>query len=236
MTIGIIFDCDGTLIDSEHAYFLSWQVALKARGSSMTFEEYMTLAGHSGAHISKKLHEKTPFDSAEAILADAKKAYRELHSHLVTPIERTLKFVRQLARQKQSLGIKMGVASAAAKKELLLNLNRFELTGLFDMIISGRDDLDEYSDPEGTNKPKPYIYLHTAKQLGLHPSRCVALEDSGPGVQAAVSAGCLTFALPNSVTERHDFSRAHFTIDSSSEIDLEEFFQKIYNHINPSHA
>ncbi len=36
MTIGIIFDCDGTLIDSEQAYFLSWQEALKARGATMT--------------------------------------------------------------------------------------------------------------------------------------------------------------------------------------------------------
>lgn len=40
--IGIIFDCDGTLIESEHAYYLSWQEALKARGSFITLEEYST--------------------------------------------------------------------------------------------------------------------------------------------------------------------------------------------------
>ncbi len=234
MTIGIIFDCDGTLIDSEHAYFLSWQVALQTHGGSLTLEESAAFAGFSGPHIAQKLHEKIKVGSPEALLEDTRKAFRELHSHLVTPIERTLKLVRQLAEQKHTLGIKMGVASAAAKKELLLNLNRFDLAGLFDIIISGKDDLDDYSDPEGTNKPKPYIYLHTAKQLGVHPSRCIAFEDSGPGVQAAVTAGLLTFAVPNSFTKQHDFSRAHFTIDSSTEIDLEEFLRKTHAHMKSS--
>lgn len=231
MTIGIIFDCDGTLIDSEQAYFLSWQEALKARGADMTLEEYTTYAGHSGAHISQKLHEKLNVDSADAILEDTRKAFH-LHSHLIAPIERTLKIVRQLAAQKHKLGIKMGVASAASQLQLVQNLKRFELVQLFDIIISGKDDLHEYSDPEGTNKPKPYIYLHTAKQLGLHPSCCVAFEDSGPGVKAAVSAGLLTFAVPNRFTQQHDLSGAHFTIDSSEEIDLQELLQKIYTHLN----
>ena len=226
MTIGIIFDCDGTLIDSEQAYFLSWQEALKVRGASMTLDEYMTYAGQSGAYISKKLHDKLNVDSADAILEDKTKAFQN-HSHLITPIERTLKIVRQLAAQKQQLGIKMGVASAGGQILLTQNLKRFGLIEHFDIVISGKDDLHEYSDPEGTNKPKPYIYLHTAKQLGLHPSRCVAFEDSGPGVKAAVSAGLLTFAVPNHITEQHDLSEAHFTIDSSEEIDLQELLQKI---------
>lgn len=72
-----------------------------------------------------------------------------------------------------------------------------------------------------------YIYLHTAQQLGLHPSRCVAFEDSGPGVLAAIRAGVLTFAVPNSFTKDHDFSQAAFIIDPSSEIDMEDFFKKI---------
>jgi len=231
MTIGIIFDCDGTLIDSEHAYFLSWQAALKARGASMTLEEYMTYAGNSGAYISEKLHAMVGVDSAAAIFEDTKKAFHELHSHLVTPIERTLKFVRQLAAQRHILGIKMGVASASTKRELMLNLNRFGLVELFDIIISGKDDLHDYSDPEGTNKPKPYIYLHTALQLGLDPSCCVAFEDSSPGVQAAVAAGLLTFAVPNHYTQNQDLSQAHFTIDSSTDIDLQELLQKIYDHL-----
>jgi beta-phosphoglucomutase-like phosphatase (HAD superfamily) len=232
--IGIIFDCDGTLVESEHAYYLSWQEALKARGSSITLEEYSTFAGYSGAHISQKLHEKVKVDSAEAILEHTKKAFKETHRHAITPIERTLNFVRQLAKQKQKLNIKMGVASAAGKEELLLNLGGLGLIEIFDIIVSGKDDLHEYHDPEGVNKPKPYIYLHTAKQLGLNPSRCVAFEDSGPGLLAAVRAGLLTFAVPNSFTKDHDFSQAAYLIDPSSEIDMQDFFKKINKHMSTS--
>lgn len=232
--IGIIFDCDGTLVDSEHAYYLSWQEALKARGSSITLEEYSTFAGYSGAHIAQKLHEKVNVDSAEAILDHTRKAFRETHKHAITPIKRTLSFVRQLAKQKHSLNIKMGVASAAGKEEILFNLDRLGLIETFDIIVSGKDDLHEYQDPEGVNKPKPYIYLHTAKQLGLHPSRCVAFEDSGPGLMAAVRAGLLTFAVPNTFTKDHDFSQASFIIDPSSEIDMQDFFKKINKHMQTS--
>jgi HAD superfamily hydrolase (TIGR01509 family) len=232
--IGIIFDCDGTLIDSEHAYYLSWQEALKARGSSITLEEYSTFAGYCGAHIAQKLHERVNVDSAEAILEHTRKAFRETHKHAVTPIERMLNFVRQLAQQKQKLNLKMGVASAAGKEELLFNLERQGLIEIFDIIVSGKDDLQDYSDPEGVNKPKPYIYLHAAHLLGLHPSRCVAFEDSGPGVLAAVRAGVLTFAVPNTFTRNHDFSPAAFIMDPSAEIDIEEFFKKINRHLQTS--
>lgn len=226
MTIGIIFDCDGTLIDSEEAYFLSWQEALKKRGNSMTLDEYTTYAGHSGAHISEKLHAKLNIDSAEAILEDTRTAFQQ-HCHLIKPIERTVRLVQQLAAQKNTLGIKMAVASAAHKKELMMNLTRVGLVQHFDLIISGKDDLHAYADPDGTNKPKPYIYLHTAKELGLAPSRCVAFEDSGPGVQAAVTAGLLTFAVPNHFTKKHDFSKAHFIIESEKEIPITDLLQTI---------
>lgn len=222
--IGIIFDCDGTLIDSEHAYYLSWQTALQKRGSSITLEEYSTLAGNSGIHVAQKLHEKVNVDSAEAILQDTKKAFREIHTNAVKPIERTLKFVRELAQLKQKLNLKMGVASAASKQDLLLNVSRTGLMEVFDVIVSGKEDLEHYQDPEGVNKPKPYIYLHTAQLLGLPPSSCVAFEDSGPGVLAATRAGILTYAVPHSVTKDHDFSKAYSVVQSDAEIDTQEFF------------
>ena len=229
--IGIIFDCDGTLVNSEHAYFLSWQDALKIRNSSLSFEEYASFTGLSGHYIANKLHEKVNVDSPEAILNDTKKAFQDTHKDQITPIERTLSFVRQLAGLKPTFGFKMGVASAAGKTEILFNLERYNLVEFFDIIVSGRDDLECYSDPDGVNKPKPYIYLHTAKLLGLNPSHCIAFEDSEPGVQAASSAGLLTFAVPNTFTQAHDFSKAHYTIEPSMEIDLDIFFQTIKSHI-----
>ena len=77
--IGIIFDCDETLIDSEYAHYLSWQEALKKRGVSIETEDFFSLSGNSGEHIAKILLERFELDSVEAILADKRLAYHEIH-------------------------------------------------------------------------------------------------------------------------------------------------------------
>jgi beta-phosphoglucomutase-like phosphatase (HAD superfamily) len=233
--IGIIFDCDGTLVDSEHTYFASWQAALKPRGGTLTLEEYVTYIGLSGNKVSEILHEKVKADSPEDIYRDAKKAHLETHRSNILPIERTIKFVRHLAERKSNYGIKLGIASAGAQAMIRYSLGLFNLVDCFDVIVSGKDDLAGYTDPEGVNKPKPYIYLHTAKLLDIDPSRCAAFEDSGPGVLAAAGAGLLTFAVPNHFTQTHDFSLADEIIHSSQEIDVESFFQKLQAFIkNPN--
>jgi beta-phosphoglucomutase-like phosphatase (HAD superfamily) len=226
--LGIIFDCDGTLIDSERAHLASWQASIKKRYGELSEEEYYSLAGQSGTAISEKLHQKVQRDSADAILQDKQKVFENYQEQGIPSIDRTVRFVRQLAEHKHRYGYKMGVASAAFKDEILRNLKSLGLLDVFEVIVSGKDDLDEYEDPEGVNKPKPYIYLHAAKLLGLDPSRCVAFEDSGPGVLSAVSAGLITYAVPNAYTKYQDFSPATFIINPETELDMETFFEQIH--------
>ncbi|MBI2743799.1 MAG: HAD family phosphatase [Chlamydiales bacterium] len=230
--LGIIFDCDGTLVDTEHAHFLSWQKAVHKRGMPFSKEEYAPFAGNNAIHVSRKLQEKLPTDSPEAIYHDKHQAYQEFHKSGIPLIERTVRFLRVLIERREELQIKLAVASAAPKRELLNNLEHLGLTHAFEAIVSGEDDLSHISDPEGVNKPKPYIYLHTAGLLGLKPSRCVAFEDSRTGVLAAVSAGLITFAVPNAYTSQHDLSSATFLIDPQAEIDVDEFFRKVRSRIN----
>lgn len=227
--IGIIFDCDGTLIDSEYYHFLSWQEALLKRGCDLTEEEYFLLSGKSAIYISEKLFEKAKVDSAEMICEDKKEAYRRLQKNGIPSIDRTIKFVHQLAKYKEELGIKLGLASAGYKDEIMINLDHLGLIDVFDVIISGMDDLNHFQDPEGVNKPKPYIYLHTARLLGLDPSQCVVFEDSANGLLASVRAGMITFAVPNNFTKHHDFSSAIAIIEPTNDIDLCEFFKTINN-------
>lgn len=225
LMIGIIFDCDGTLVDSEHTHFLSWQHALAKRGAHLSEREYEGYVGKSCASAAQSMHEKVGVDSAEAIVEDKQKSFHELQRKGISPIERTVRFVRALAQEKKRLGLKMGVASAARKEEILFHLKQQDLLSVFDVVVSGKDDLSEYSDPEGVNKPKPYIYLHAVKLLGLDPSKCAAFEDSESGVISASTAGLITFAVPNAYTKRHDFSRASFILEPSREITVPEFLK-----------
>lgn len=222
----IIFDCDGTLVDSEHCHYLSWQHALSKWNIPLAEEDYFFYVGKSGQAISRTMCEQFELNSSEELLHDKRRIYDDfLKERKVPSIERTLRFVRTLISKKKELGLKLGVASAAPKEEIMVNLNFLGIAEDFDVIVSGKDDLDSYNDPEGVNKPKPYIYLHAAKLLGVDPAECIAFEDSASGVTAARKAGMFTVALPNRFTEQHDFSQANLIIGQKQEIDLEELFK-----------
>lgn len=199
---GFIFDCDGTLVDSEIAHLTAWNLALGKRGKQLTAAHHLILPGQPYSAVLQVLNEDI------SLYHEKTKIYRQLQEQGMTPIERTVAFLNELLSQKKQLHLKIAIASAAPRHEIALNLRSLKLNEGIDAIISGQDDLAHYTDPEGVNKPKPYIYLHTAKVLGLAPEKCIAFEDSHTGVVAAKDAGLVTIALPNSHTQKHDFSKA----------------------------
>ena len=231
----IIFDCDGTLVDSEGAHLLAWQQTLHNRGHVLTPEQCSLCAGKPGPEIAKLISENIGYLCADELLAEKNACYHKLQEQGLPSIEETIYFLKRLADEKERLGLKLGVASAAIKSAILSNLRHLGIEELFDVILSGHDDLKDYVDPNGVNKPKPYIYLHAMKKLGVFPAQCVVIEDSFTGVRAAVSAGCLTIAVPNIHTRDQDLSNAHLRIDSFSGVSLEHFFQMVWkanNEIN----
>lgn len=223
MKYGLIFDCDGTLVDSEQGHYLSWQEALKSRGRSFTQEEYYPFIGQSGLAIAKQLAQRYQFDSAHSLYEDKNSCfYRMLRQQGPPAIQRTVDLLHKLYKEREKLQIRFAVASAAPKEEIMKNLSNLGLSRLFELVVSGKDDLSDYHDPEGVNKPKPYIYLHTVKLLGLKSSDCIAFEDSTTGVLAATRAGVKTIAVPNRFTLSHDFSAAHEIILPDVPIEIQK--------------
>lgn len=148
--------------------------------------------------------------------------YRILQKQGVPPIREMIAFAKYFAENKQNLGIKLGLASSAPTEEILQNLQQIGLENCFDLIISGSDDLDSYSDAQGKNKPKPYIYIEAAKRLDVSPSNCLVFEDTTAGIEAATSAGMLAIAVPNQFTVDQDFSKATQVIHSYDDLPLKE--------------
>jgi len=219
----IIFDCDGTLIDSEYAHYLSWQYALQNQGSDLSEQDYAFYVGkglETNAHL---MAEKIGSKAVAAILQDKLERYLQIRQNGLPPISATVDFVQRLKLERR--GIKLGLASAARKEEILTHLDHLGIAPLFDIVLSGVDDLSSYHDPEGVNKPKPYIYLHAAKQLEVAPEQCVVIEDSATGVTAGVGAGCFTIAVPNRSTKFQDFSHAHLKIESFANLSVDAFFE-----------
>lgn len=225
----VIFDCDGTLVDSEQAHFLAWRYAFQNQGYELTEQEYMTFVGKGHLIVLQMAIDMIGFDCSKELSKDKEEYFGKLQLTGIPPISSTVEFLHLLAKEKNKYGIKLAVASGARKKEILHHLKNLEIESYFDVVLSGYDDLAEYEDSEGTNKPKPYIYLKTAKMLGFSPVQCVAIEDSHPGVSSAVSAGCITIAIPNHYTQNHDLSHASLKIDSFANLSINDFFDKIAN-------
>lgn len=224
----VIFDCDGTLVDSEQSHLLAWQQTMEGLGHPVSFESFLGFVGKSDLFVAKCFSESFDCGSMEDLLLEKNHHFQILSKKGLSPIEGAVDFVHLLAQEKERFDLKLGVASAAVKVEILEHLKHLDIHDHFDVVLSGHDDLHHFSDPEGVNKPKPYIYLHAAELLGRQPAECVVLEDSVTGITSAKAAGCFTVAIPNKLTAKQDFSSADITIDSLEGVTVEQFFQRVF--------
>lgn len=218
----VIFDCDGVLVDTEYLKFLAWKEALSSKNIDFTVEEYMPLVGHSSNNILLMLKKQKQIDISEDVIQIKNEKYQVLQEQGVPPIHAMVSFARQLADRKKNLGIQLGLASSASLAEIRQNLKQIDLKDAFDLVISGSDDLDDYLDPEGKNKPKPYIYIEAAKRLGTSPKQCLVFEDTQAGIEAAAGAGMIAIAVPNEFTYLQDFSQAAQVLLSYEELPVLE--------------
>ncbi len=202
----VIFDCDGVLVDTEYLKFRAWQEALATVNIDFTLEDYMPLVGHSTHNILRMISAIKDVEIPETVIEKRNTRYKELQAQGVPPISEMIEVLRWFKADRKD--VKIGLASSAPREEILVNLRHIGLENAFDVIVSGHDDLDGYEDAEGKNKPKPYIYIETAKRLGISPSLCCVFEDTAAGVEAAAGAGMYTIAVPNRFTKNQDFSKA----------------------------
>lgn len=209
----IIWDCDGVLVDTEFLKFLSWQYALEKEQISFALEEYEPLVGFSSQHILKHLEELKKIKLSSDFLNVKNQAYRQLQLQEV-PIFHEMVAMVKIIKSKYP-EIKLGLAYSASHEEIRVNLKHCKLENLFDLVLSGTDDLNDYEDAEGTNKPKPYIYIEASKRFSVPPENCLVIEDSSAGVRAASGAKMNVIAVPNLYTLFQDFSLADHVIDSA---------------------
>lgn len=172
----VIFDCDGVLVDSEPLANKVYVQMLAEYGYNVNYDEY--LRKFSGAAIvtrlastSKQLNWTPPSDF-----------YSVFNSRLSVLAKTELKPVEGIHELLESLSVPVCIASNGSPEEIKLRLKIAKLTEYFgDSIFSALD----VPNP----KPAPDVYLAAARAFNIPPSRCIVIEDSVPGVTAAVRAG-----------------------------------------------
>ena len=179
--IGVIFDCDGTLVDSEPLAGEAWRRVVAPYGYEITEHDVAACVGRPYAHTHAYLAERVALPDAESTWPLLSRELFALIDARLQPFEDAITAVREL----EARGVRVAVASSSVRERLDYTLAaaglRFEITVAGDEVEHG--------------KPAPDMFLLAAERLGLAPARCVVVEDSPPGVAAGVAAGMPTLGL-----------------------------------------
>ena len=184
---GILFDMDGLVLDSEVLYTRFWREAAAALGYTMTVEQSLGMRS-----LGKKLGQPyleslfgpgINYTTLRCKRIELMNAYVEIYGIPQKP------GIYELLDYMEEHGIAAAITSSSPMESIQKHLSAVNLLHRFQKLCSG------HNIPNG--KPAPDIYLLGAKELGLKPEECLALEDSPTGILSAYRAGCLPVMIPD---------------------------------------
>ncbi|MGW0186574.1 HAD family hydrolase [Streptomyces sp. NPDC003362] len=184
--ISVIFDLDGTLVDSEPNYYEAGRQVLAEQGipgyTWADHERYVGISTLDTIADWKRRYDLTA--PTQELFAAKNRRYLELARAATPTYPEMRKFVELLASE----GVPMAVASGSSPEAIAAIL---AATGL-DAFLRTTVSADEV--PHG--KPAPDVFLEAARRLGAAPADCVVVEDAAPGATAAQAAGMRCIAVP----------------------------------------
>ncbi|WP_102128181.1 HAD family hydrolase [Deinococcus planocerae] len=205
----LIFDFDGTILDTETREFWHWQTLYREHGRELALADWQRGIGTWDA-----------FDPwaglPEHVLADREQVRLGLHERIVSDIaEQDLRpGVRDVLEGIAGAGLRLALATSSDRAWVTRWLEQHRLLSLFE-VLATRDDVRRV-------KPDPELYSLAASRLSLRPGECLAVEDSLNGATAAVAAGCRVVVVPNDVTRTQPFPPEWPRLDGGYAGGLEE--------------
>lgn len=187
MIEAVIFDMDGTLIDTERYYRIFWPRALAEFGYQMSDEQALLMRSLGRPFAPQQLREWFGEDLDYYAVRDRRKEMMEecLDREGIRCKPGALELVKRLREE----GITTAIATATDLERTDKYLRITGLAGYFDRLISATQVKE--------GKPSPDIYLFACRELGLKPENCLAVEDSPNGVLSAYRAGCKVVMVPD---------------------------------------
>jgi beta-phosphoglucomutase len=179
MARAVLWDLDGTLVDSAEFHWLSWRDTMAAEGITITYQQFLDSFGQKNDRILPGWLGAGADAARIRRVGDAKEAeYRRLAAaHGLTPLPGAASWVKRL----HAGGWQQAIASSAPRENVGVMLRALALDGMFEVIVSAEDVT--------RGKPDPQVFLAAAGRLGLPAARCIVVEDAAVGVEAARAAG-----------------------------------------------
>ena len=183
----VLFDLDGTLIDTERVYRACWPVAFAKFGYNLTDEQALE---------KRSLGQPYVYDYFKNLFGPDIN-YDEIKSYCVELVEARLREegiilkpgVLDFLSYLKSINMKTAIVTASDLDRTKKYIESLNIIKYFDEIISTK------SVEKG--KPAPDVYEYAARELSLSPSECIAIEDSPNGVLSAYEAGCNVVMIPD---------------------------------------
>lgn len=185
MARAVLWDMDGTLINSEEYHWISWRDTMASEGIVIAHQQFLSSFGQrNDAIIPHWLGAAATPERMERI-ANAKE---ELYRHLVredgiSPLPGVTSWIQRLHEQ----GWLQAVASSAPRANIEVVLAALAATHAFQAIVSAED--------VRKGKPDPEVYLTAASRVGVLPERCIVVEDAIAGIEGARRAGMRTIGV-----------------------------------------
>lgn len=187
----ILFDHDGTLVDSEPVHFTMWASVLARYGVSLSEQQYKThCAGVPTRANAVDLVGRFGLDEDPAVLAEAKNALTK--DHLLRRSFPLMNGVLEAIAEFRAAGLQLAVVTGASADGVHATLRANDLQRHFTTVVCG-DDVS-------ASKPAPDCYLLALERLGLSAEECLAVEDTRHGLEAACGAGIRCLALPTAMS------------------------------------
>jgi len=173
---GLIFDCDGTLVDSMPLHMRAWEYAVTQGGAKWNYEFFFSKKGMQDADIVNLYNKQIPIPLDPSATIKIKHAYFKKHRDEVKPVKPVVDVVARYHGK-----LPMAVASGSLREHVYLELNSIGITHFFKVILTADDNIQP--------KPSPDIFLEAAIRLGVLPHQCQVFEDGDLGLQSAQAAG-----------------------------------------------
>ncbi|GGO77866.1 haloacid dehalogenase [Marinobacterium nitratireducens] len=200
----ILFDHDGTLVDSEATHLQLWRQVVAPFGVEIRERDYWEqMLGVPVERNAADLIRIYGIDAGATELVQAKLEANErfLRDSCFPAMPGASRILQSLAGQ-----VRLGLVSGSQRNCVEASLRGHGWQTLFEQVVTG-DDVSR-------NKPRPDGYLKALEQMRLEASDCLAVEDTEVGVRAARAAGLQVIAIRSPLAGSHDFSAASAVVDS----------------------
>ena len=202
----VLFDNDGVLVDTEPLFLQATQELLATIGVDLRLEDYRQICLVEGKTVFV-LAEERGLDADEIVrLRAARDArYMELIEAGIDVIDGVEATLARLG------GVRpMAIVTSSGRDHFERIHRQTNLVSRFEFVLADGD--------YARHKPHPDPYVAAAKRFGVEPSRCLVIEDTERGLEAAVAAGMQCVAIPNALSKGSNFEKATRVLDSIREL------------------